>query len=69
MERLFKALAEVGPRVVFGEVLHARGLNLPRLSNAGVSVAIGPSVDREVGQVFEKLLREFSLQGAYWYER
>ncbi len=63
LERLFKALAEVGPRVVFGEVLHARGLNLSRLSNAGVAVAVGPSVDREVGQVFERLLREFSLWG------
>jgi DNA repair photolyase len=68
LERLFKALAEVGPRAVFGEVLHARGLNLSRLSNAGVSAAVGPSVDREVGRVFEGLLREFGLRGAYWYE-
>jgi len=68
LERLFKALAEVGPRVVFGEVLHARGLNLSRLSNAGVSVAVGPSVDREVGRVFEKLLQGYGLRGAYWYE-
>jgi DNA repair photolyase len=68
LERLFEALAEVGPRVVFGEVLHARGLNLSRLSAAGVLAAVGPSVDREVGRVFERLLREFGLRGAYWYE-
>jgi DNA repair photolyase len=69
LERLFKALAELGPRVVFGEALHARGLNLARLRAAGVPAAAGPSVDEEAGRIFEKLLREFGLQGAYWYER
>ncbi len=68
LERVFKAVAEVGPRVVFGETLHARGLNLARLRNAGVSAQVGPSVDREVGRFFEKLLHEFGLRGAYWYE-
>ena len=69
LEGLFRALAELGPSAVFGEALHARGLNLARLRAAGVSAAVGPSVDREVGQTFEALLREFGLRGAYWYER
>ena len=69
LERLFKALAEVGPRVVFGEALHARGLNLARLRAASVPAAVGPSVDEEVGRAFEALLRQFGLRGAYWYER
>jgi len=68
LERLFRALAELGPDVVFGESLHARGLNLARLEAAGVEARVGPSMDREVGRVFEELLREYGLRGAYWRE-
>ena len=68
LERLFKALAELEPGVVFGESLHARGSNLTRLKAAGVEAEVGPAVDREVGRAFEELLREYGLSGAYWYE-
>ncbi len=68
LERLFCALAELEPGVVFGESLHARGLNLARLRAAGVEAQVGPAVDREVGSAFEELLREHGLRGAYWYE-
>jgi DNA repair photolyase len=68
LERLFNALAELEPSVVYGESLHARGLNLARLRAAGVEVQVGPAVDREVGRVFEELLKRYGLRGAYWYE-
>ncbi len=68
LERLFRALAELRPSVVFGESLHARGLNLARLRAAGVEAQVGPAVDREVGRFYEALLREHGLRGAYWYE-
>jgi len=68
LERLFKALAELGPDVVFGESLHARGHNLARLRAAGVEVEAGPAADREIGETFEKLLRKHNLRGVYWYE-
>jgi DNA repair photolyase len=68
LERLFKALAELGPSVVFGESLHARGQNLARLKAAGVEAEVGPAADREVGQLFEELLERYGLRGAYWYE-
>jgi DNA repair photolyase len=68
LERLFRALAELGPDVVFGESLHARGLNLARLKAVGVDAEVGPAADREVGRAFEELLREHGLRGAYWYE-
>ena len=67
LERLFAALAELGPKVVYGESLHPRGLNLARLRRAGVE--LGAAGDREVGQAFEKLARDFGLNAAYWYER
>ena len=68
LERLFKTLAELGPDVVFGESLHARGPNLARLRAAGVDAEVGPAADREVGQLFEELLERYGLHGAYWYE-
>lgn len=68
MEKLFRALAELGPGVVFGESLHPRGSNLARLRAASVEARVGPAADREVGRVFEELLREYGLRGAYWYE-
>ena len=68
LERLFRALAGLGPKVVYGEILHARGANLTRLRRAGVPVRVGPSVDREVGAYFEKLLAEHGLRGEYWHE-
>jgi len=68
LERLFKALAELQPSVVYGESLHARGLNLARLRAAGVEAQAGPAVDGEVGRVFEELPREHGLRGAYWRE-
>jgi DNA repair photolyase len=68
LERLFKALAELRPNVVFGESLHARGLNLARLKAAGVEAQVGSAVDREVGNVFEELLKRYGLRGAYWHE-
>jgi DNA repair photolyase len=68
LERLFNALAELRPGVVYGELLHVRGLNLARLRAAGVEVRVGPAVDREVGRAFEELLQEYGLRGAYWYE-
>jgi DNA repair photolyase len=68
LERLFKALAELRPSVVFGESLHVRGLNLARLRAAGVEAQVGPAVDREVGRVFGELLSRHGLRGAYWYE-
>jgi len=54
--------------VVYGESLHARGLNLARLRAAGVEAQAGPAVDGEVGRVFEELLWEHGLRGAYWRE-
>jgi DNA repair photolyase len=68
LEKLFKALAELQPSVVYGESLHARGLNLARLKAVGVETEVGPTADREVGRVFEELLIRFELRGAYWYE-
>jgi DNA repair photolyase len=68
LERLFNALAELEPSVVYGESLHARGLNLARLRAAGVEAQVGPAADREVGRVFEELLKRYGLRGAYWYE-
>jgi DNA repair photolyase len=68
LERLFEALAELRPSVVFGESLHIRGLNLARLRAAGVEADVGPAADREVGMLFEELLRRHGLRGAYWYE-
>jgi DNA repair photolyase len=68
LEKLFSTLAELGPGVVFGESLHARGSNLARLKAVGIEVRVGPAVDREVGRVFEELLRGYGLRGAYWYE-
>jgi len=68
LERLFKALAELQPAVVYGELLHARGLNLARLRAAGVEADVGPAADREAGMLFEELLRRHGLRGAYWYE-
>ncbi len=69
LETLFNAIAELRPSVVYGESLHARGLNLARLQAAGVEARVGPTVDREVGRVFEELLQGHGLCGAYWYER
>jgi DNA repair photolyase len=68
LERLFEALAELRPSVVFGESLHARGLNMVRLKAVGIEVKVGSAVDREVGRAFEELLRDYGLRGAYWYE-
>jgi DNA repair photolyase len=68
LERLFEALAELRPAVVYGELLHARGLNLARLRAAGVEADVGPAADREAGRLFEELLRRRGLRGAYWYE-
>ena len=68
LERLFKALAELQPAAVYGESLHARGLNLARLKAVGIEVKVGPAVDREVGRAFEELLRDYGFRGAYWYE-
>jgi len=68
LERLFKALAELEPGVVFGESLHARGSNLTRLNAVSVDAEVGPALDKEVGRAFEGLLREYGLSGAYWYE-
>ncbi len=68
LERLFRALAELQPNVVYGELLHPRGLNLARLRAAGIEARVSPAVDREVGRAFEELLREHGLRGAYWYE-
>jgi DNA repair photolyase len=68
LERLFKVLAELRPAAVYGESLHARGLNLARLKAVGIEVKVGPAVDREVGRAFEELLRDYGLRGAYWYE-
>ncbi len=68
LERLFKVLAELQPAAVYGESLHARGLNLARLRAVGIEVKVGSAVDREVGRVFEELLRDYGLRGAYWYE-
>jgi DNA repair photolyase len=68
LDKLFRALAELEPDIVFGESLHARGLNIAKLKAAGVEVQIGPTADREIGRVFEELLREYGLRGAYWYE-
>jgi DNA repair photolyase len=68
LERLFEALAELRPVAVYGESLHIRGLNLARLRAAGVEVDVGPAADREVGRLFEELLRRYGLRGAYWYE-
>jgi len=68
LERLFIALAELQPSVIYGESMHARGLNLARLRTAGVEAQAGPAVDREVGRVFEELLQEHGLRGAYWRE-
>ena len=68
LERLFRALAELRPSVVYGELLHARGPNLARLKAAGVEAEVGPAVDREAGRLFEELLREYGLRGAYWRE-
>ena len=68
LERLFEALAELQPAVVYGESLHIRGLNLARLRAFGIEVKVGPAVDREVGMLFEELLRRHGLRGAYWYE-
>jgi DNA repair photolyase len=67
LEKLFKALAELQPSV-YGESLHARGLNLARLRAVGVETEVGPTADREVGRAFEELLKRFGLRGAYWYE-
>jgi DNA repair photolyase len=68
LERLFRALAELRPSVVYGELLHARGPNLARLKAAGVEAEVGPTVDREASRLFEELLREYGLRGAYWRE-
>jgi DNA repair photolyase len=68
LERLFEALAGLRPAVVYGESLHIRGLNLARLKKAGMEVDVGPAADREVGRLFEELLRRHGLRGAYWYE-
>jgi DNA repair photolyase len=68
LEGLFRALAELGPSVVYGEVLHARGSNLTRLRATGVEAEVGPAADREVGRAFERLLQEYGLRGAYWHE-
>jgi len=68
LERLFKVLAELQPAAVYGESLHARGLNLARLKAVGIEAKVGPAADREVGMLFEELLRRHGLRGAYWYE-
>lgn len=68
LERLFEALAELQPAAVYGESLHARGLNLAMLKAVGIEVKVGSAVDREVGRAFEKLLRDYGLRGVYWYE-
>jgi DNA repair photolyase len=68
LERLLSTLAELEPSAVYGELLHARGLNLARLKAAGVEPRVGPAADREAGRVFEELLKRYSLRGAYWHE-
>jgi len=69
LEELFAALSELGPHAVYGEMLHARGENLERLCReAGVCVRPTRRLDEEVGRHFERLLAEYGLRGAYWYE-
>jgi len=69
LEELFAALSELGPRLVYGEMLHARGENLERLCReAGICVRPTRRLDEEVGRHFERLLREYGLHGSYWYE-
>ena len=68
LERLFEALAELKPSAVYGESLHARGLNLARLRAVGAEPRVGPAADREVGRAFEELLKRYGLRGAYWHE-
>jgi len=68
LEELFTALFELGPDVVYGEVLHARGENLRLLREVGIDVKPSAKLDREIGNYFEGLLAKFNLRGRYWYE-
>jgi len=69
LEELFAALSELGPYAIYGEMLHARGENLERLCReAGICVKPTRRLDEEVGRHFERLLLEYGLRGAYWYE-
>jgi len=69
LEELFVAISELGPRLVYGEMLHARGENLERLCReAGICVRPTRRLDEEVGRHFERLLREYGFHGSYWYE-
>ncbi|AFA40144.1 DNA repair photolyase [Pyrobaculum oguniense TE7] len=69
LDRLFKAIAELEPEVVFGEMLHPRGSNLAAMRERGIPFwAPTRELDKAIGAYFELLLAEHSLNGKYWYE-
>ena len=68
LSRLMGELAGIGVDVVYGEMLHVRGLNMERLKKLGVNVAVNRVVDEEIGRLFNGLLGKYGLKGTYWYE-
>lgn len=69
LDILFKAIAELEPEVVFGEMLHPRGSNLAVMRERGIPFwSPSKELDKAVGAYFELLLAEYGLNGKYWYE-
>jgi len=71
LEAIFEALGSIRPDYVYGESLHARGMNLLYLKNAlGVEIRRGDLIklDREAGRLFKQLLKRYKLRGSWWYE-
>ena len=69
LDKLFRALAELGSEVIYGEMLHPRGSNLALMKQRGIEFLMPTKeLDRLIGAYFEMLLVEYGLDGKYWYE-
>ena len=69
LERLMKALADVGADQVFGEMLHVRGGNMKRLERIlGARVEVRADEERALASLFYAALERHGLKGEWWFE-
>ena len=68
LEELMTELASIGVDIVYGEMLHVRGLNMERMRRLGINPVVSRREDEEIGRLFMKLLNEYGLKGTYWFE-
>jgi len=69
LDNIMMGLKDIGVDHMFGEMLHERGINLGYLEIIlGEKVIINEYLDKELGNIFKKLLNRYGLKGKWWYE-